>query len=172
MASEDSAKSFIRFAGMDIPAHMAWKKIEVLNTAADNLERLNGQYPHLATEFSREILAIVRKRLKTSVSELGKPKELDNSYIDMLKELIKTDAPEDCLDKVRSAYNIDLNIQDLIYHVGEVNYMEAMIREAELYRDNKILPEQTAELWNQMERPAPGKQHWTGKDVLSLLGES
>ena len=168
--SEETRKTFVRFAGVEIPAHMAWKKIEVLNTAADNLERLNEAYPHLATEFSHEILGIVRKRLKEAVSDVAKPVQIDDSYIEFLKEQIKKNAPEDCIDNLRSAYNVDINIHDLIYHVGEVNYMESMIREAELYRENKILPEQTAELWNQMGRPAPGKQHWTGKDVEQLLG--
>ncbi len=56
MIEQQSLKTFIKIAGMDIPVHLAWKKIEVLNTAADHLDRLNEEYPHLSTKFSCEIL--------------------------------------------------------------------------------------------------------------------
>lgn len=169
MIEQQSLKTFIKIAGMDIPVHLAWKKIEVLNTAADHLDRLNEEYPHLSTKFSCEILPIVRQRLRDSVSDVAAPKRIDDNYIDFLKEQIKSQSPEDCIDNLRSAYNVDINLSDLIYHVGEDNYIDAMIREAELYRDNKISPDQTAELWNDLQRPAPGKTHWTTTDVENLL---
>ncbi len=170
MGSSAAKESFIKFAGIDLPVHLAWKKIEVLNVAADHLQRLNESYPELASKFTCEILPVVRKRLKDSTNGVALPKPIDDSYIDFLKEKIQTESPEDCLDALRSAYNIDLSLADLIYHVGEENYMMSMRREAELYRDNKILPDQTAQLWNEQERPAPGKLQWTGEDVEELLG--
>ena len=170
MSENNEKKNHIRFAGMDIPVNLAWNKIEVLSTAADTLDRLNQTFPGLSTKFTQEVLPVVRKRLNDSLVSIAAPKQIDDTYIEFLKQKIKTHSPEECLDALRSAYNIDINLTDLIYHIGEAEYMDAMRREAVLYQENKILPGQTAELWNQLERPAPGKAHWTENDVDKLLG--
>jgi len=169
MSSQNTTDSYIVFAGLELPAHMAWKKIEVLNTAADLLDRLNNEYPDLATKFTREILPIARKRLKNSLKEVGKPRDIEEEYIKLLLDKIQTEGPEDCIDALRSAFNVEINIDELLYYVGEENYMKSMQREAQLYLDNKILPEQTAKLWNEAKRPAPGKTYWTKGDVEELM---
>jgi hypothetical protein len=171
MAAEEK-NTFVKIAGIEIPIHLAWKKIEVLNTGADLLERLNKQYPHLASDFTHDIVPITRDRMKASVGDARPPKKISEDIEAYLKEKINEAYPADIVDMVGREKNLDITMEDLLYYVGEENYMKSMERQAHEYQANKISPQQTAELWNMEALPAPGKQHWTENDIRKLLGEN
>lgn len=61
---ERPEQPLIHFAGAWIPAHMAWKKMAVANVVADVIERFNTRFPHLASPLTRDVVPLVRKRLK------------------------------------------------------------------------------------------------------------
>lgn len=169
MTDEKSKQTVVKIAGTDFPVHLVWKKIESINTATDLLERLNNEFPHLANDFTRGIPPIVRGRIKCSLGDLKPPSNVDEEIISFLKDKIVNNSPEETVDLLMQEKGIDINLSDLIYFVGRETYIEAMKREAELFKANMILPEQTAALWNDMQRPAPGKAHWTKTDVENLL---
>lgn len=162
----------IRIAGVDIPAHLAWEKIEVLNTSADLLERLNETYPHLATDFTHEIIPLTRDRLNNSIGDLKAPPEVGDKddFTAYLKEQLATHDPAEVADLAKRDRNVEMSLEDLIYFVGEENYMDAMQRQANEFVANRISYNQICELWNQGEMPAPGKAHWTFSDVEKMLG--
>ena len=72
-------------------------------------------------------------------------------------------------DEFQRDKGIDISLEDLVYLVGEKTYMETMKRQATEFYENKILPEQVADLWNQAGMPAPGKAHWTKSDIEKIL---
>ena len=169
---EEEKITFVKIAGMEIPIHLAWKKIEVLNTGADILERLNKDYPHLASDFTHDIIPITRERMKSTVGNASAPPKIAENIENYLKEKIEQYYPNDLVELVSREKNLDISMDDLLYYVGEQNYMASMERQALEYQSNKISPQQTAELWNMEAMPAPGKAHWTEKDIRKLLGEN
>ncbi len=172
--SDDKEKpvTVVRIAGMDIPVHLAWHKIETLNTGADILEQLNAKYPHLASDFTHEIVPLTRDRMRNSVGDLKPPPQIDDkeAFVDFLKEKIKEVTAADLIDIAKNEKGIDISLEDLLYFVGEDEYMSSLEREAEDFVKNKISYKQMCEIWNQMKYPAPGKAHWTVKDITKMLG--
>lgn len=166
---DEKKRTVVKIAGMDVPVHLAWTKIESLNTGADLLERLNDQYPDLATDFTRNVLPIVRERLKTSLADVASPPVKDDSVVQLAKELIKQMSPEEVIDRLQQEKDVDVSMTDLIYFISEKDYLDAMKREAIEFSQNQISPEQTAQLWNDLQRPAPGKMNWTPRDISELL---
>lgn len=164
-------ETIVRIAGIDVPIHLAWQKIEALNTGAEVLEQLNQKYPHLASDFTCEITSIVRDRIKDCIGDAKIPAKADIKLVEFLVEKLEADIdPLDIVDITKREKDVDITLEDLVYIVGEKTYMEAMLRQAKMFHENKILPEQIAELWNQASLPAPGKQHWTKKDLEKMLG--
>jgi hypothetical protein len=168
--ANNSHSTIIRIAGIDIPVHLAWDKIEALNTGAEILQRLNQKYPHLASEFTHEIVPIVRKRITECLGDIKPPPKKDDDLVGYLLEKMSTDCPLDIIDSAQRDKGIELSLEDLVYLVGEKSYMQAMNRQAWEFYENKILPEQVADLWNQAHMPAPGKAHWTKRDIEKMLG--
>lgn len=169
--SENSTNTVVRIAGIDIPIHLAWNKIEVLNTGADLLDMLNEKYPHLATEFTHGITSIVRERISETLGDIKPPPKKEVHLIEFLLEKLAAGIdPLDIIDMAQQEKNVEMTLEDLVYLVGEDAYMDAMKKQAIEFHMNKILPEQIADLWNQADMPAPGKQHWVRKDVERLLG--
>lgn len=160
----------ISIAGVDVPVHLAWKKIEALNTGADLLERLNEKYPGLSTDFTAEIVPVVRNRMKSSVGQIGAPPKVDDDFLNFLKEEIHNDNPLDLLDRAKAEKGKDISIDDLLYFVGKDAYMDAMHRQAREFHDNRISHAQICQLWNESELPAPGKDLWKPEDIEAMIG--
>jgi len=173
MSDKDKPVTVVRIAGMDIPVHLAWDKIEILNTGADILEQLNQKYPKLATDFTHEIIPLVRERMKSSIGDLKPPPKIQDKegFTEFLKEKIKQVTPADLIDIAKNEKGVDLSLEDLLYFVGEDEYMTSLQREAEDFVKNKISYKQMCEIWNEMKYPAPGKAHWTVNDITKMLGE-
>jgi len=173
MSDEEKPVTVVRIAGMDIPVHLAWHKIETLNTGADILEQLNAKYPHLASDFTHEIIPLVRDRMKSCIGDLKPPPKVEDkeAFTAYLKEKIQHETPADLVDISKNEKGIEISIEDLIYFVGEDEYLGAIQREAEQFVANKISYKQMCEIWNGMQLPAPGKAHWTVGDITEMLGE-
>lgn len=165
----NKGKTVIRIAGVDVPVHLAWKKIESLNTGADLLEKLNEKYPQLASEFTHEVIPIVRQRITETIADVRPPPKADVGLLEFLLDKLATEDPLEVVDMAKQEKGVEISLEDLVYLVGEKTYMDAMTKQASLYFDNKIAPDQIATLWNQAALPAPGKQHWIEADVKLML---
>ena len=55
------------------------------------------------------------------------------------------------------------------YLAGDAAYRAALSREATEYELNRISPQQAADLWNDLGRPAPGGGLWNAAKVQALL---
>lgn len=143
--------------------------METATVAAEILERFNNTFPDLATDETRAIVPLVRKRLKEVEVRLPKrpPKAME------IKEraiaLLKTNSPEDVLDMLQVEFRTQLDMQQLLSLTGKAPYLSSVAEEANEYIANKISYEQMAVLWNELRRPAPRGGLWTASKVKRLL---
>jgi len=169
--SKKKQETTIEIAGVEVPIHNAWHKIEVLHTAADLLESLNDKYPQLASEFTCTITPIIRERISKSIGDAKMPPKADVDLVEFLVEKLENDEePLAIIEQAQQEKGVEITLEDLVYMVGEKTYAGAMTRQAKVYHQNQISPAQTAELWNEAQLPAPGKERWSKSDVEELLG--
>jgi hypothetical protein len=162
------AEPMIRFGGDWIPAHDLWNKMETANVVADTIERFNVEFPNLASAETRDVVPAVRKRLK----EIDLRMPGDYSAPDLTPialGLLESMPPEDVIKVLREKYGTEVDMAQLVQLAGEEAYGTALRREARNFALNMISPEQTAELWNDSTRPAPGGGLWSAKTVQDLL---
>lgn len=165
-----AAEPMIRFGGEWIPAHDLWKKMEAANVIADAIERFNTEFPHLSSTHSRDVVPLVRQRLKDiDLRMRDEPPQVDLGEVAI--GLLESMSPEYVIDVMREKYNTAMDVAQLIQLAGEKAYVAALMREAHEYALNLISPEQTAELWNDAARPAPGGGLWSAKKVQDLLDQ-
>lgn len=163
-----TAEPMIRFGGDWIPAHDLWKKMETANVVADAIERFNASFPHLSSTGTRDVVPLVRQRLKNIDLRIpGKDNRPDLGKVAL--GLLETMPPEDVLQVLEDQYNTPMDIRQLIQLAGEEAYATALLREAGVFALNMISPDQTADLWNDAARPAPGGGPWTARKVQGLL---
>jgi hypothetical protein len=167
--SEDKAKDpMIRFGGEWTPAHEVWQKMETATVVVAAIQRFNACFPHLSTKETRAVVPLVQQRLKNI--ELRMPRR-DGGLPELgpvATELLGDHSPEGAVEALQERYGIQLDLQHLLHLAGQA-YVDALTREATEYQTNRILPEQTAELWNDSGRPAPGGGLWTAGKVANLL---
>lgn len=169
MSDNKARDPAIHFGGQWRPAHEVWKKMETANVVADTIERFNRRFPDLSTALTREIVPLVRNRLKNielrmpekaaGVTDLGK----------VAADLLHEHPPEEVIGVLQAQYHAKVDIMRLVRLTGEQPYVDALLREALVYESNRIPPEQMAELWNAAGRPPPGGGLWTGKKISALL---
>ena len=159
----------VLFAGEWIPAHEVWKKMETATVAADVIDSFNQKFPHLASEFTEETVRKVRKRLGDIELVMPKKAEKPDDHADEAARLLQEMPPEDVLDHLAREFNQEMSLEQLISLVGEAEYKGSLCREAAEYEQNRILPEQTAQIWNEMHRPVPGGGLWNAFKVRELL---
>lgn len=158
----------IRLGEYWIPAHMAWKKMEAASIVADVIDHYNTHFPHLANKLTLSTVPLVRKRLKEVQLRISKPAEqIDVGSI--AGALLDQMAPEDVLDELLRAHKQELNLRELIAAAGEEPYLRSLQREAMDYLANQISADQTALIWNEMQRPPPGGGLWTQRKVERLI---
>lgn len=163
-----TAEPMIRFGGQWIPAHDLWSKMETANVVADAIERFNSKFPELANTDTRDVVPLVRQRLKDI--DLRMPgKEAKPDLSSVVAELLRTMPPEDVIATLRDKHEVDVDFADLIKLGGAEAYAGALSREADTFKLNQISPEQTAELWNEAARPCPEGGLWTARKVEILL---
>jgi hypothetical protein len=168
MADDKPEAPMIRFGGEWTPAHEVWKKMETAIVVADAIQRFNERFPELSTDETRTVVPLVRQRLKEielrMPSRSGELPDLGPIAADLLDSF----PPEDALEALQDRCGIQLDMQHMVQLAGQA-YMAALSREASEYEANQILPEQTAQLWNNCGRPAPSGGLWTAHKVADLL---
>ncbi len=169
MSDDDFEDPMIRFGGRWVPAHEVWKKMETATVVAEAIERFNLGFPKLSSTETRKVVPLVRQRLKNI--ELRMPaKDTEKANLTpLITDLLDKQTPEDTLDILEHEHGVKISMEQLIKLAGDRNYVDSLVREAELYEDNRISPEQTAQLWNDSGRPAPGGGLWTPDKVEKLL---
>ena len=85
-------------------------------------------------------------------------------------ELIEQYLVDDVLDKLISEFDREIDFYGLIDLCGRDKYIAALRREAIELKQNFISPEQTADLWNGLGKPAVGGDRWNAKAVSVLMG--
>lgn len=162
------AEPMIRFGGEWIPAHDLWNKMETANVVADTIEHFNEEFPHLSSAATRDVVPMVRKRLKEI--DLRMPGEYSAPDLTpVVLGLLESMPPEDVIEVLRDKYETEVDMAQLIQLAGQEAYVSALGREAKEFALNLISPEQIAELWNDSTRPAPGGGLWSAKIVQDLL---
>ena len=168
--SQPTDEPMIRFAGEWIPAHDAWKKMETATVVVDHIDRFNTDFPHLSSPRTRDVVPLVRRRLKDI--ELYLPRKIE--YADIAPDAIRmlaTTSPEDVVDALAEQFDTPLSLDQLIQIAGEKAYLGALQREAVEFDANRISAEQTSQLWNELQRPAPGGGLWSAKKGQHLLAD-
>ena len=165
---DDFDEPMVRLGDYWLPAHLAWKKMETASVVADVIDHYNTHFPQLASEITLATVPLVRQRLRDVQVRLAKqPEKPDFGAISA--NLLKTHTPEDALKEILQKYQQELTLRDLIALAGEESYLNALKREALDYQSNQIMPEQTAQIWNEAQRPPPGGGLWNKQKIEQLL---
>jgi hypothetical protein len=158
----------IRFGGDWMPAHDVWKKMETANVVVDAIDHFNTSFPNLASAETRDVVPLVKQRLKDI--ELRIPVKYKRPDLGpVAAELLDAMSPEEAIEVLAEKHDAQIDLMQLIQLAGEKCYVKAMYREAAEYALNLISADQTAQLWNDLARPAPGGGLWTGKKITALL---
>ena len=167
-SNRDPAEPMIRFGETWLPAHQIWHKMDIANMAADAIERFNANFPHLASAETRDVVPLARRHL-TGI-ELHEPsRDTQPELAGIARGLLESMSPEDVTETLGDKYDAQLDLPQLIQLVGEAAYSEALSREAHRCVLNRVSPEQTATLWNELGRPAPSGGLWTATKITRLL---
>ncbi len=167
---ETDEQPMIRFAGVWVPAHEVWKRMESATVVVEHLERFNTKFPNLSSKHTRDVVPLVRQRLKEI--ELRMPsKEEDVADIgDIAAQLLESQSIDETLETLAEQHDVSLSAEQLVHVAGEDAFLKAMRREAREFVTNRVSPEQNAQLWNEQGRPAPGGGLWSPTKVIALLG--
>lgn len=168
MSQDTDDAPMIRFGGEWIPAHEVWKKMETANVVVDAIARFNEHFPHLSSADTRNVVPLVRQRLKDVELRMPRKSELPDLGV-VAAELLAAMSPEDVIDVLSEKHGAAISLSQLVQLVGDQAYREALQREAREFEMNLISPDQTAQLWNDAARPAPGGGLWTTRKVAELL---
>lgn len=169
MSKDDKEDPMIRFGGEWTPAHEVWKKMETANVVAAAIDRFNTGFPHLSSDETRQVVPLVRQRLKDIELRMPSKSPGVSDLGPIAADLLSTQSPEEVLETLQEGHDAAIDTQQLIQLAGEQAYTDALTREAEENEANGILPEQTARLWNDNGRPAPCGGLWTVDKVNKLL---
>lgn len=167
-SDSEKEQPLIRFGNDWVPAHEVWDKMETVNVVADAIDRFNTHYPHLSSANTRDVVPLVRQRLKEIELRLpykGGREDLAAIAVDLLDGM----SPEDAIDVLEQKHGTRLSVTQLVQLAGDKAYRACLRREAGEYAQNRISSEQTADLWNELHRPAPGGGLWAANKIDLLL---
>ena len=156
---ESDEQPMIRFAGVWVPAHEVWKRMESATVVVEHIERFNSNFPQLSSEKTRDVVPLVRRRLK----------EIELRMPHIAAELLRSKTVDETLDTLADEHGVELGVEQLVHVAGEESYLNSLQREARDLRNNRVSPEQSAQLWNEQGRPAPGGGLWSPTKILKLL---
>lgn len=167
---EFDEQPMIRFAGVWIPAHEIWTRLESATVVVEHIHRFNERFPHLSSEQTRSVVPVVRRRLKEIELRMPKSAEPVDDISDIAARLLETLTVEEALTALAEEHGVPLSVQQLAQIAGAEPYTSALRREGSDLKTNRVSPEQTAQLWNEQGRPAPGGGLWSPTKVIKLLG--
>lgn len=158
----------IRVGDEWIPTSEALEKIRAATAAVDHLDRLNDDFPQLASEQTREIVPIVRQRLRDF--ELLTRQLIAHPDLGLIAiGLLATQSPETVLETLAKEHDVNINLRQLVAVAGEPAYLGALAREARELNERRVSSEQTARLWSEFGRPAAGGGLWSADRIGKLL---
>ena len=167
---EPDEQPMIRFAGVWVPAHEVWERMESATVVVEHLERFNAKFPHLSSEHTRDVVPVVRQRLKDIELRMPSKEDAAADIGDIAAELLESLSVDETLETLAEQHDVSLCAEQLVHVAGEKAYLNAMRREAREFVANRVSPEQNAQLWNEQGRPAPGGGLWSPTKVTALLG--
>lgn len=148
-----------------------------IDACASQLEHLNDSYPQLATTATLQSVEQWRGRNEPSTlieeptEAATRAAETPSEPIDMREVAVKLVAEhsvEDALELLFEQHRIELTLPELVHLIGRKVYVTTLKRDLQELLKNAISYEQIANLWNDLERPAPGNGAWSSRSV-SLL---
>jgi hypothetical protein len=167
-SDNDQDEPTIRFGNEWIPARDAWKKMETATVVVEAINRFNQNFPHLSSPDTRDVVPLVRQRLKDI--QLKIPDRAEGpDFAAEATALLASLPPEDVVDAMAEKHGLELDLMQLVQMVGDAAYLRTLVREAAEFRLNLISPDQNAQLWNDARRPAPGGGLWTAQKVRGVL---
>jgi len=148
--------------------------IQLAREAIIQLRRLAKDFPHLASPH-------VQKALETWNEEMFRKGQIiwleqerrrleRSALVERAQQLLESHHVDEALELLVQEFDKELDYYALIDLGGREKYVAALRREAFELRQNFISPEQTAELWNNLGKPAVGGQHWNANEVSVLMG--
>ncbi len=148
--------------------------IETAREAISQLKRLTHDFPRLSTRHVKVAIETWNEEMfqKGELVWLEKQrKKMERDALEMrAAELIETHHTDDALDILISEFGRQIDFYGLLDLCGREKYIDALRREAIELKANCISPEQTAELWNSVNKPAVGGERWNAKAVSVLMG--
>lgn len=148
--------------------------IEVAREAVTQLRRLTKDFPHLSTRHVKFAIETWNEEMfrKGEIIWLEKErKKLVRSAMESrAEELLEEHHVDDVLDILNTEFSREMDFHALIDLGGREKYIAALRREAIELKMNSISPEQTAELWNSVRKPAVGGDRWNATAVSVLTG--
>lgn len=150
------------------------KLFEAVDACADQLDRLNNQFPNLAGKSTRESVSHWRNRkIQIRLHQNHGDSEVEgNQTVDTKKlamRLLQSNGLEETLDILLAEHQVDLTLPKLIHLIGKGEYIAALRKDAGLLLENAISYDQIAQLWNDLDRPAMGSPKWSGRSVSILV---
>ena len=150
------------------------KLFEAVDACADQLDRLNNQFPNLAGKSTRESVSHWRNRkIQVRLHQTNGDKGAKDNRIDDAKKLamklLENNGLEDTLDILLAKHQMDLTFPKLIHLIGKGEYIAALRKDAGMLLDNAISYGQIAQLWNDLDRPAMGGPKWNERSVSILV---
>lgn len=163
------SEPLIKLGDRWVPAHKVWARMKMASGFADSVERFNKRFPELTTKTTREVVPLVRERLRNIALRMPKKATEPEDPGTILAELLGQVSPEEAIAELYERTGKSVDLQELISLAGEEAYIGALAREATEFRKNSIHPEQTAQIWTEMGRPLPSGGLWSGKRIQELL---
>lgn len=148
--------------------------IQLAREAITQLRRLAKDFPHLAS-------SQVQKALETWNEEMFRRGQViwleqerrrleRNILVERAQQLLERYHVDEALELLVQEFDKELDYYALIDLGGREKYAAALRREAFELQKNFISPEQTAELWNSLGKPAVGGERWNASEVSGLMG--
>jgi hypothetical protein len=148
--------------------------IEVAREAVSQLKRLSRDFPRLSTRHVKMAIETWNEEMfqKGEIIWLEKQRKREerSALESRAAELIEANLVDDVLDTLISEFDREIDFHGLIDLCGREKYIDALRREAMELKQNSISPEQTAELWNSVSKPAIGGERWNATAVSVLMG--
>ncbi|MEI6414055.1 MAG: hypothetical protein WCP34_07310 [Pseudomonadota bacterium] len=188
--ADKSENSTVLFAGHAIPTSEAWKRMQTMLDTANHLDRLNQMFSHLATDQTRFCVTEARRHIKGAAVESPAKKaksapleppardptgQLKSVPLEKLAaDLVVSKGLDAALDAVQAERGVAIGLQDLVQLIGFKAYEQALVAElsSDEFVKNRLSAQQIAYLWNETERPAPGKPFWDERTVQELMNRT
>jgi hypothetical protein len=148
--------------------------IQTAREAITQLKRLSSDFPQLSTRHVKRAIETWNEDLFKKGEIIWLEKQQQKKERDAMEnraaELIETHHTDDVLDMLLAEFDQEIDFYGLMDLCGRERYIAALAREAVELKANAISPEQTAELWNSIGKPAVGGEHWNATAVSVLMG--